>query len=368
MNIRAPYPLAAILLFSACIYGCGGAVINESSRSDPPNPSDTVDIEDDIKNQALQGASGAASGTLTVERSFQSDGRGPLVYPVSLAALDKGGVYISDNNAHRIDYYPPDSNEIVALPSQVRNGRLEWPNTIRLVKDSILVSDNDGIKVFKRNGSFQYLLRIYYQASSFAVDAAGNIYANPHFAIQKPSDPLIVKLNNEGTLIRRFGTRLSLSDHFGLDDKAFLCCAGSYIFVAFMYRPEVQVYDAQGRFIREFRIEHSCFDKLARLLSDERFTHPSKGTVRLPRYVAGLSVVEDRLLVLLDLPRAEVAELDFQGHELAHYSSNYQPFPHARYRAFDAKLVGNAYRFWTIIGTTRETDFAIIEYTCAKTS
>lgn len=359
-NWRA-YPLAAIVFFSMCLFGCSRAVTNEEpSISNLPNLADVVDIEDEIKNQALRDDSGAIAKSLTVGRSIQSGSKAGklLVYPVSLAARSEGGVYISDNNAHRVDYYPLNSDEIVSLPTQAGKGQLDWPNTIRLMKDSILVSDNDGIKVFKLDGSFQRLLRIYYQASSFAVDASGNIYGNPHFATQKSSNPLIVKLNSEGTLVKGFGTRIGLSDHFGLDDKAFLCCTGKYLFVAFMHRPEVQMFDTQGTFIREFRLDHPSFDQLALLLVDERFVHPGAGRVRLPQYVAGASVVGDRLLILLDLPMVQIVEFDFEGHELARYSCDYQPFHNVRYRGFDAQLSENTYRFWTILGSRREHAFA----------
>lgn len=365
------YPLVAIVFFSVCLCGCSRAVTNEEpSISNLPNLADVVDIEDDIKNRALRDDSDALAVSLTVGRSIQSGSKAgePLVYPVSLAARSEGGVYISDNNAHRINYYPPNSDEIVSLPAQIGKGQLEWPNTIRLMKDSILVSDNEGIKVFKLDGSFQRLLRIYYQASSFAVDASGNIYGNPHFATQKSSNTLIVKLNSEGTLVKGFGTRIGLSDHFGLDDKAFLCCAGKFLFVVFMHRPEVQMFDTQGTFIREFHLDHSSFDQLARLLVDERFVHPGSGKVRLPQYVAGASVVGDRLLILLDLPKVQIVEFDFEGQELARYSCDYQPFPSVRYRGFDALLIGNTYHFWTIMGSRREHAFAIVEYAGMKRS
>jgi hypothetical protein len=153
-------------------------------------------------------------------------------------------------------------------------------------------------------------------------------------------------------VLGKFGTRLGSSDHFGLDDRAFLCSAGQYVFAAFMYRPVVQSFALNGAPTGEFQLTNPGFDKLAQLLGDERFTHPGPGTVRLPRYVAGATTVGNRLLVLLDLPRLEVVEFDFQGREMARYRASNPSFPNLRYRGFDAQLLGNAYRFYTIASST----------------
>jgi hypothetical protein len=182
--------ITGFTLLAISICGCRRVPANGApSKSAPPNPGDSVDIEYHITDRAILDPSQPAAAPAVVLRSVQYDSKvgGPFIYPVSLAAGKEGGAYISDNNAQRIEYYPPNSDRIVSLPAQQEKGQLEWPNTVRLFKNSIFISDNDGIKVFKRDGSFQRLLRIYYQAASFVVASDGSIYANPEFAVQKPT-------------------------------------------------------------------------------------------------------------------------------------------------------------------------------------
>src|SRR6185369_256087 len=129
-----------------------------------------IDVEQAIKDEAFD------QGTIEVEplvvtRRLQSLARegGAFVLPVSLAATAEGGVYVSDNNGKSIDYCPPQSASITTLLPQKGQAPLAWPNTIQLSGNSIFVSDNDGIKVFDREGSFQKLVRSYFGVNHFAV-------------------------------------------------------------------------------------------------------------------------------------------------------------------------------------------------------
>lgn len=357
-----------ILTICAALFaGCARSSVTVANNEDHSSTqAKTTDIEHSIKEKSLREVLKSQAQPLRILRNIQlgTDRGRPVVYPVSLAVSDEGGVYISDNNAHLTHFCSPNSGSLTTLPSHNEQGKLKWPNTIRMWKDSILVSDNDGIKTFKRDGSFQRLLRTYYQINHFTVRQDSTIYANPYFRVQKASNPLIVELNREGALVRGFGIRLNRPSHIGLDDKAYLGATDKYVLATFLHRPTVQVYSVKGRFIREFNVDHPVFKDLIPLSKDEKFVHLSPGRYRLPSYIAGASVVGDRLLVLLDLPRPEIIEFDFQGNEVGRYRDNLFHAAKA-YSGFDAQLARDTYQFWVMVANDNDS-FALMQYEVSK--
>jgi len=358
--------LQGVLICVLCLSGCAKktatAVPEEGSATELPRP---IDVEQAIKDEAFD------QGTIEVEpllvtRRLQSLARegGAFVLPVSLAATAEGGVYVSDNNGKSIHYCPPQSASITTLLPQKGQAPLAWPNTIQLSGNSIFVSDNDGIKVFDRQGSFQKLVRSYFGVNHFAVHNDGNIYLNPLFSDSKSSNPLIVKLNSDGSLMGEYGKRLNNASNKGLEDKAFVCVSDKYIFAVFRHRPLIQIYDIGGALVREVTISHPIFLKLAALSHDEKFVHPQQSMFRLPEYIAGASLVSDRLLVLLNLPQPEIVELDFDGKEISRFRGAKLASP-TIYMGFDARLIGDNYHFWTIIGDTKNL-MALLEMTGSK--
>src|SRR6185503_17494702 len=130
-----------------------------------------------IKRDLLEGHALPNAVELEVLRQTQSSDASYLEYPTSLASSDDGDIYISDNNGDAIYHTTSNLKVLNKLPAE--DGHLAYPNTIQVRQNEIFISDNDGIKIFERNGSFQRLLRIYYTVFDFALDPAGNIFANP---------------------------------------------------------------------------------------------------------------------------------------------------------------------------------------------
>ena len=94
------------------------------------------------------------------------------------------------------------------------------------------------------------------------------------------------------------------------------------LFVAFKHRPLVAVYNlTTEKLVREFSIQHPVFSRLDALSKDESFTNPSAAAVTLPRYVSGITALDDRIFVLLHLPQIEIVEFDFLGNEKNRFRS-----------------------------------------------
>lgn len=309
------------------------------------------DIEFSIKEKAVRNGPLPRAGELKVVRSIQSElgGNGPLVYPASIAICDRGRVYLTDNNAHLIRYTTFDSEAIVTMPSVEGSGRLLWPNLIEHVGRSLFITDNEGIKVFSEDGSFEQLLRTYYQINHFAVRPDGKIYVNPSFRTRKLDNPLIVELDRGGKKIRGFGTRLNGPDTIGLSDEVYVRTTDDYIVAVFKHSPIVRVYNDQGMIVREFKVDHPAFEALGVLMNDKSFVMPEPSKQRLPRYISGARIVGDRLLVLLDLPYPEIAEFDLYGRETNRYLAA-QLSPVKVCKDFDARPAGGGYRFWILFG------------------
>lgn len=356
--------LLTLVVCAGLFTGCSrssGPVIAESGN--PTSAAEANDIEQTIKDRILQKSFDARAETLKIKRQtdYELGSNGPFVYPVSLAASNDSGVYVSDNNAHAILFRPPHSDSLIALPT--KNTELVWPNTIQSWKDSVFVSDNEGIKVFRRDGSFQRVLKTYYGIYDFTIGVDGKIYLNPRFRKSKTSNPLIVQLDTKGMRVHAFGERQNHSNYGHLDDLAYLSAARDHIVAVFKHRPIVFVYDLRGKLLRQFGVSHPVFESLAALSQDKAFVNPSPNRFRLPTYVAGARLVGDRLLVLLHLPQPEIVELNLQGEEIGRYRGNVSPKV-TTYRGFDVERSGDTYYLWVLAGDSRK--LALLEFSADR--
>lgn len=280
---------------------------------------------------------------LAVVRQTQHSDASRLKYPTSLALSDDGDVYISDNNGDAIFHTTSALNLLTRLPAD--EGHLVYPNTIQVSQNRILISDSDGIKVFDRNGAFQRLLRIYYTVFDFALDSAGNIFANPIFTAPKESDSLLVRLNEDGMRIGGLGTRMNRAEHEGLDDRTYIRAVDNLVIAAFKHRSSVQIYSSKtGDLLREINVDHPAFPGLARLEEDPKFVNPKKGVVRLPVYIGGVDVTANKIFVLLCLPQPEIVEFSLQGKETDRYRAE-SSISAQSYFGFRARSTGNVRQF-----------------------
>ena len=264
---------------------------------------------------------------------------GGIVFPASLCYSDSGDLYISDNNGQKIQYWPADSATARPLSTVDAKIELKFPNTVQWSSGRILVSDNEGIKTFSPEGHLERLTRSYFGVSSFAVTDKGTILANTLIRNPHNDDPLIVETDPSGKQIRGFGNRRNVADHNGAEDIAFLAVSKTLLFAAFKNHPTVEIYDLDfGKLIASRTIDHPVFRDLQKeLTSDNASEGQQQGRVFVPRYLAGIRVVADRVFLCLHLPEPEILELDREGKPLAAFRISGLP-PAVDIFGFDVRL------------------------------
>jgi hypothetical protein len=331
------------IALSACLAVSAACTRNNTTSATESHSALPAVNEMQIKRDLLEGQALPNAVELKVLRQTKNSDTSDLKYPTSLASSDDGDIYILDNNGDAIYHTTSTFKVLNKLPAE--DGHLVYPNTIQVRQNEIFTSDNDGIKVFERNGSFQRLLRIYYTVFDFALDSAGNIFANPIFSAPKQSDSLIVSLNKQGMRVGGFGKRVNRPEHDGLEDRTYISAVDNLVIAAFRHQPRVQIYSSTtGELLREIEINHPAFPGLAKLNEDKNFVNPKPGVVRLPVYISGVEVIADRIYVLLCLPQPEIIEIDIQGQEMARYRSTSSVSAFS-YFGFRARLAGEAQQF-----------------------
>lgn len=316
---KIPAFIAVAICCITCCWGCTKTVaVNPGAKSSKGTSSDF-----ETKKAALKELPPTRAISLKQESSIKNGAGARFDYPSSMVADNDGNILIADNNAHAIDLYSAKTNEISVLPTPTGEGALRFPLVVRKAQQKIYVEDDEGIKIFKENGQYERLLRTYLSMWDFVIGKDGSIYANTALKAATESDGLIVKLNPNGERVSSFGQRFKQSQYRGMDDRVFMECSWPLLFVAFKHQPLVAVYDlTTEKLVREFSIQHPVFSRLEALSKDESFTNPSASAVSLPRYVAGIAAVDDRVFVLLHLPQVEIVEFDFLGNEKARFRSS----------------------------------------------
>ena len=332
---------------SIALFGCvaASAACTRTATTTVTESESTIPAinEMQIKQNLLERHSLSDAVELQILAQTQSSDVSHLEFPTSLGSSPDGNIYIADNNGDAI--YHTTSKLKVLKKLSAEDGHLVYPNTIQVRQNEILISDNDGIKVFERDGSFQRLLRIYYTVFDFALDSAGNIFANPIFSAPKDSDALVVSLNHQGMRVGSFGKRMNRAEHDGLEDRTYISVVDHLVIVAFRHRPLLQIYSNKtGELLREIDVTHPIFPDLAKLEEDKKFVNPKPGVVRLPVYISGVDVMDSRIFVLLCLPQPEIVEFHIQGRETARFRSTASVSAFS-YFGFRAGSAGKARRF-----------------------
>jgi hypothetical protein len=296
-------------------WGCvrTGQSVVKLNATEPSELSVKQHLQQELKQESPQ-----RGVTITPYRLVRNGAGSGFVFPASISYSDTGTIYISDNNGHRIHYWPIDSAATTAFLPENGNGKLKFPNSIQYAEGQIFISDNDGIKIFSREGHLQRLIRPYFGIFSFTKTAKKTIFANILIRNAQADDPLIVELDQHGKEIRRFGLRQNVAGHNGLEDQSFLTVSGSLLFAAFKYRPMVEIYDIEaGEKVGSFDIDHPVLRSLAAELERQRVPEkPAEGRVFVPRYLAGIRALGNRIFLCLSLPEPEIWEVDQKGNRL----------------------------------------------------
>ena len=328
----------AVALQCGCLR-TGQSVVKQSA-TEPSEFTIKQHLQQDLKENSVR------AKAVTPHRLVSNRAGSEFVFPASISYSDSGTIYISDNNGHRIHYWPVDASTATPFLPESGNGKLKFPNSIQYVDGKIFISDNDGIKVFSPDGHLQRLIRPYFGIFSFIKTTKGNIFANALIRNADAQDPLMVEINQHGKELRGFGRRHNVAGPNGPEDQAFLAVSGTLLLAAFKYQPLVEIYDVEsGKLIESFDIDHPVFRSLSRELERQRVPEkPGEGRVFVPRYLAGMRASGNRIFLCLHLPEPEIWEVDHKGNRLGVFHVSGLP-PAVDIFGFDIRSVKDKYTF-----------------------
>ena len=345
MKMNRMFFLFLIVFIVIALQGC----VNNSVKSEEKVVDNTEKVtplsEITIKQNLLKEYGDSNAVLLKVKKQIKESEGATSFYPASLVVATDSSIYISDNRGHSIYEIKPENLFSQKISKMRERKQLSYPNTIQILFDEIVISDDDGIKFFGRDGSLNRLLRTYYTNFHFTLDPQGNIYANPIFLDSKDTNPLIVKFDKQGKLTGKIGERFNRQNHNGVEDQAYLCYADGLLFAAFKHLPIVRIYDSNdGKLLRELTIAHPIFEELRKLGEDENFVRSKAGAVTLPKFIAGAKIIRNKFYILLDLPFPEIIEFNLEGQELERHRAE-ELSSATNYFGFDVRQTGNAHFF-----------------------
>lgn len=327
-KLNSVLALLVILLLTGC------SVRKASSAAGSGFPE--LDLKERLQRETTSGAA-----PLTALRVARNEKGAELVVPSGIAYSDSGDLYVADNNTHTMHVWRAESPAVAGVEIASDGPRLKFPNAVQTWGGKLFVSDNDGIKIFSPDGRFERLLRTYFEVFNFAVSQKGTIVASTIVRNPDAEDPLIVEMDQAGKVIRRFGSRRVGAGGRDLENQAFITLAENLLFVAFKYRPVVEVYDMiSGEMVRSFEVRHPLFAALAS--EGGRMTAAQDGAAEqnlVPRYVAGVKALGGRIFLCLHFPAPEVWEVNKDGQTLNEFRAEGLPTA-IHIFGFDARLVG----------------------------
>lgn len=293
----------------------------------------------------LQRSSSSEPLILAVKRSVAKGNGGEFTVPVALTYSDTGDLYVSDNIGHTIHRLSVGSNEIQTILAKNAHV-LTFPNSIQYWAGKVVISDNEGIKIFSPKGEFERLIRPYLGIFNFAITKDQTFLLNTLVRNAAAQDSLIVELDNHGRRLKAFGTRLAVPGNNGLENQAFLALSDRLLFAAFKHRPLVEVYSIDsGKLLTSFEVNHPVFRPLSAELKVTGVTQaPTPGRVFLPRYIAGIRTYGKRIFLCLNLPQPEIWEVDTNGKVLAQFKVS-DLAPAVDIFGFDVRISGDSVIF-----------------------
>lgn len=246
--------------------------------------------------------------------------------PSDLAVAQSGELYVVDNYASAITVLDEDGDFLRTIGRAGQGpGEFDHPLRIEIAeKDVIYVSQGGRITKIDARGGFIDLFHLMLSIDDFKV-MGGRLYANMIRRPGAPENSIIGVLDSRGKQIFSFGEPLRMPSLNLEDQAAVLSSDGVLLYVAFRHHPLIRVYDEHGAIVKEIRIKLKILDKIERLARDPAYTglkYNPRAAPRLPRVIAAVSVHDDKIYVLLHLPRIEILCLDKNGNVVHHYYCN----------------------------------------------
>lgn len=187
----------------------------------------------------------------------------------------------------------------------------------------IFIVDSARIQSFSSDGRFLRTFKIFPIVNDMVV-RRGELLVNPiygDYGTEKRS--LMLSFDAHGNPRESFGERIDQKGHSSVDSRAYVNLFKGNLIVAFKHYPVFRIYDEKGGLSLESKINIPVLARLERYNYDKKFTNPAPGIISLTRLIAGIQIIQDRIFILLHLPRIEIHEIDLSGEIIhSHYSNH----------------------------------------------
>jgi hypothetical protein len=267
-----------------------------------------------------------------------------LGYPSSFTISQDTNLYLVDNKSSSIFKVSSDFQRFEQFVKKDVNGlSLQSPFQIKELNNSLYISDNEGLKIFNKNGNLEKTIKPYFGITEFAIENNGQYLVNRSPYEVQDDSPLILKLDSNGKKIDTIG-KISSIQYNGIENQVFLETSELFTIVAYKYKPLIEIYDTKTKErLKSFNIKASIFDELVALKQNNEFVNPEPGQYKIPKFIAGSKVFKDKLYLLLHLPYPEIIEFTLNGEEIQRYRS--KEVRANDYFGFDIRLINGTTQF-----------------------
>ena len=246
--------------------------------------------------------------------------------PSDMCFSDDGRLFVVDNFLSQITVLTNEGDFIRTFGKFGQGpGEFNYPLRIEIdEKDTLYVYQGGRMTMLNTHGKFLDLYHILFTVDDFVI-ARGRVYANKNYRPKENIEGIIQVLDKTGKTIFSFGEPYWISDLKINDEAVLLATDQQRLFVCFRHHPVLRIYNLDGQLIKEIRVNLDILNRLEKLVSDPKYTgikYNPRAIPRLPRLMAGLAVYDNRIYILLHLPRIEILSLDMDGKILNHYYYN----------------------------------------------
>lgn len=247
-----------------------------------------------------------------------------FILPGNMDILSDQFIYAVDIRSHKIFKFSKNAEYLDSFGNRGQGpGEFYFPNRIRISRegDIFVLDGRIKMQIFNSQGKYFRGFQVYHSIIDFTIADNSLIYASCLYPVGNGENPFIEVFDLNGKRIDSFGERIDQENHRTLDSRAFLVQSGKEIIAAFFHYPIVRRYTLEGKLIKEFRLNLKILNELEKYNYKKWFTNRRPGSVSLQHLIAGVKVRDERIFVLLQLPRLEILELNKEGKLIGHYYS-----------------------------------------------
>lgn len=318
MRSRAACVLAGCAALSVAAVYVGGWTDNAAPVSSPGHVE-----EQRLKDRFVVGWSGPEPATASISSVEAVGDRG-----YASLAPDGSSMLALENNPgmlSRLDLAGRPS-EVAIQPITVPPG-LAAPTVVRTREGQVYVKDSSGLLVMTAGGRPARRIPLFFPIRDLAVLSDFSIAFNP--LSSQRDEPMVIRIDERGRRRSSWGGPLLLSDDVDvrrLSSAASISACHGRVAVAAVHAPRVFILPEDLSSAIEVRIPFPGERELEALAYRRELTRPRESVLWLPSFLAGITCVDDRLLVLLDLPAIRIVEVALDGRVMGSIQGPVTPY------------------------------------------